>query len=613
MSQEPSKCTGTTLVRPESDFSLSAWQRDPYRLFFPLGLALAWGGVLHWMLYALGVLESYRSVFHSIAQIQGFMTCFAVGFLLTFIPRRTGTSPASSGQVAAAALSPALATAAAWAGHWTLSQAFWLVGAAAVIFFAARRLSVPGVKQRLPPVFFWVPLALLAGAGGAVMVAIVAAKGPQEAPEAWALGRALVLQGFVTGLVVGVGGTMLPTLTRGETPFAAAVSHGGRARVLNVAAAVLFFASFPLEAIGWPRLGYALRASMSWLALAIPARLWRPPSVPGLHRRLIWLSAWLVPAGYALVAAAPSLRAAALHVVFIGGFALMALSVSVHVALSHGGRPELLSQRPWQVGAMGVLLLSSVVFRLLAGLDALRLGPWLGMASAAFLAATICWAMLVLPALKSRAEAMVGSRPDGEPKQHTGASAADTVSGGLGRHPLGALTLGSPPPGSDVVALLLECHSRIRSFTALAARLASTSGLAPAEVAQAAASVHRYFTQALPLHARDEEESVLPRLRGRDPEVDRELAEMVREHQSHEKPVGTVVEICAVLAAEPARLRTLASTLEATTAALADHFEAHLEREEKTVFPAIRRLVEPDEQARMVVELRERRRGPAGG
>ncbi len=97
------------------------------------------------------------------------------------------------------------------------------------------------------------------------------------------------------------------------------------------------------------------------------------------------------------------------------------------------------------------------------------------------------------------------------------------------------LTFGPRPPAGDVVDLLLECHTRIRSFTTLAARLASTPGLAAAEVAEAAAGVHRYFTQALPLHARDEEESVLPRLRGRDPEVDRELAEMVHEHRGHEE------------------------------------------------------------------------------
>jgi uncharacterized protein involved in response to NO len=376
-----------------------AWRRDPYRLFFPLGLALAWAGVLHWLLHAMGVLESYRAVFHSIAQIQGFMTCFAVGFLYTFIPRRTGTSPPASWQLATGGLSPILAVAAGGFDLWALAQAFWLVGVTMMILFAVRRVAAPGAEQRLPTVFLWVPLALLAGAAGAVLVAVAAVTGPQEVPALWQLGRGLVMQGLVTGLVVGVGGTMLPTLTRGGDP-PAHPSGGGRAWILQLAMALLFLASFPLEVGGSVRLGFALRAGASWVALAVPARLWKPPSVPGLHRRLIWLAAWLIPAGYALVALMPGLRAAGLHVSFIGGFALMALSVSLHVVLSHGGRPELLARSPWQVRAMGGLLLSSALFRVLVGLDPQRLRLWLGAAAACFLAASIAWAALALPAMR---------------------------------------------------------------------------------------------------------------------------------------------------------------------------------------------------------------------
>ena len=49
--------------------------REPYKLFFPLGVLLAWAGILHWLLHALGVLASYEPVFHSIAQVQGFLLC----------------------------------------------------------------------------------------------------------------------------------------------------------------------------------------------------------------------------------------------------------------------------------------------------------------------------------------------------------------------------------------------------------------------------------------------------------------------------------------------------------------------------------------------------------
>ena len=65
--------------------------------------------------------------------------------------------------------------------------------------------------------------------------------------------------------------------------------------------------------------------------------------------------------------------------------------------------------------------------------------------------------------------------------------------------------LGKPAAPGDAVDLLLECHQRIRAFLDLADRL-GPPGPDPAQaVADAAARVHRYFTLALPLHARDEE------------------------------------------------------------------------------------------------------------
>jgi hypothetical protein len=29
--------------------SAPLWRREPFRLFFPLGVLLAWGGVAHWL------------------------------------------------------------------------------------------------------------------------------------------------------------------------------------------------------------------------------------------------------------------------------------------------------------------------------------------------------------------------------------------------------------------------------------------------------------------------------------------------------------------------------------------------------------------------------------
>jgi uncharacterized protein involved in response to NO len=381
-----------------SEAAVAGLHRDPWRLFFPVAVLLGWAGVLHWLFHGLGVTERYDAVFHATAQIQGFMTCMALGFLFTFIPRRTATAPPSSVVLAAGLTGPIAAALAAWWGHWALAQASWASAIAVVTVFVGRRVLNPDAARRVPGVFLWVPVALLAGVAGAALVAIAAALGPQEEPELWLLGRGLLLQGFVTALVVGVGGTMLPTLTRGE-PGPNVTSRAWTGLLGQATAAIVFLASFPLEIYVDPRLGFAIRALVAGGVLASAARLWRPPSAPGLHRRLIWIAAWLLPLGYLAAAIDPAQRSAALHLVFIGSFALMALSVSLHVALSHGGHPERLTGRPWQAWVLGLSLLAAVVFRCLVGADPARLKVWLVLAAGSFLLATIAWASLVAPAV----------------------------------------------------------------------------------------------------------------------------------------------------------------------------------------------------------------------
>jgi uncharacterized protein involved in response to NO len=374
---------------------------DPWRMFFPLGILLSWAGVLHWLLFAVGATDAYRAVFHATAQIQGFMTSIAVGFLYTFVPRRTGTAPPARAAILAAAAAPVGATILASLDRLALAELVWLGGAAVVTVFVVRRLRSTAGARPVPSVFVWVPVALLSGMVGAVLVAAAVVLDPHEEPAMWQLGRGLLLQGFLSALVIGVGGTLLPTLLRGE-PAPVSISATAGERLAQPVAASLFLASFPIEIYVAPWPGFALRAAVSGGVLAYTARLWRRPSMPGIHRWFIWLSAWLLPSGYLVAAMYPPLRSAALHVVFIGSFGLMAMSVSLHVALSHGGHPERLARASWPTWAMGLLLLAALVFRILAGVDAAHVTRWLGPAAASFLLGTIAWACLAIPAVVHR-------------------------------------------------------------------------------------------------------------------------------------------------------------------------------------------------------------------
>src|SRR5215472_3792738 len=68
---------------------------DPYRIFFPLGIILGAMGVTIWPLYYYGITEGYSGRAHAFVQTDGFLYAFIAGFLLTAIPRFTGTEPPS--------------------------------------------------------------------------------------------------------------------------------------------------------------------------------------------------------------------------------------------------------------------------------------------------------------------------------------------------------------------------------------------------------------------------------------------------------------------------------------------------------------------------------------
>lgn len=166
---------------------------------------------------------------------------------------------------------------------------------------------------------------------------------------------------------------------------------------------------------------------------------------------------------------------------------------------------------------------------------------------------------------------------------------------------------GRTAAAGDAVDLLLECHERIRSFLALARRIAEAGAEEHEAVVEAAERVRRYFSEALPLHARDEDESLLPRLRGRDPGLDAELEAMAREHREHERPLGELVAACEQIARAPGLLPGVAPVLARATAELERHFVAHLGREEAVIFPAVRRLLDGSVDAAIVREIRARR------
>ena len=152
--------------------------------------------------------------------------------------------------------------------------------------------------------------------------------------------------------------------------------------------------------------------------------------------------------------------------------------------------------------------------------------------------------------------------------------------------------------------MLVDCHARIRHFCALGKRLAE--GGPVEQLRDAAGELGRYFGVALPLHVRDEDESVRPRLeRLGDAALSEALATMSAEHHAAEAALVELLDAWRLIAATPDETRCRNTARAA--AWLAEHLERHLRGEEAIIFPALDRLPASDEEA-IVAEMQARRR-----
>jgi len=156
----------------------------------------------------------------------------------------------------------------------------------------------------------------------------------------------------------------------------------------------------------------------------------------------------------------------------------------------------------------------------------------------------------------------------------------------------------------DLVDSLLACHQRIRAFLELGLR--AGQGGEPDQVIDACRRIERYFREAMPLHVADEEESILPRLRGRAAAVDGALATMHEQHAAHEVGLRALIAAASALAAAPDRPGARARLVEAA-AELEAALRPHLELEEAIIVPAIRQLLSAGELADIAREMRARR------
>ncbi len=159
------------------------------------------------------------------------------------------------------------------------------------------------------------------------------------------------------------------------------------------------------------------------------------------------------------------------------------------------------------------------------------------------------------------------------------------------------------PSSADPAAPFYACHERIRRFTGGLARMCALPDLSDPRVPDAAAQAYRYFSEGLPLHALDEDESLGPRLRRVAPACGPLLDELAQGHKEIDACLATLLPLLKSLSEGH---RVPDATFRAAVNLLRDVLIPHIEREEADLFPLCAALSQEDRLA-ITRELQARR------
>ncbi|MDD4932324.1 MAG: NnrS family protein [Methylacidiphilaceae bacterium] len=376
---------------------------EPYRILFPLGLFLGALGVAVWPLFFFwGVAWAPPPISHPRILIEGFVGSFVLGFLGTSVPRLLEVkrlSPWETGAVTVAILAVGLL-------HF-FGVAGWgdgLFGITLLFFLWRLAIRFPSRKDNPPPSFVLALFGVL-GAGTGALVESTERMGLTLSPCLRQLGLLLLYQGLPLLPILGVGAFILPRFyglpSRETLPEARIPTRAWIGRALAaLAAASSLFASFAWEAAGASWRGGLLRAGtvVAYLLFAIPAsrELFARGTVAGCAR----LSLLLSVLGLLLASLSLPLRAAWLHLFFLGGAGLLILTVGARVVLGFSGRGELLAGRYGPLSQAKWWILGAILLRVAADVEPARRDLLLSGASLFWLGALLLWSWAVLPKVR---------------------------------------------------------------------------------------------------------------------------------------------------------------------------------------------------------------------
>ncbi len=374
---------------PDRPSYLQVLCAEPFRVFFVLGWLCSLVGVSHWLWYYLGWIDRYSGFYHGLFQIQGFELAFAAGFLMTAMPRFLETPGTRPWELVLGVLLLLSGAAGLYLGEQPWSLGGLLATLLFLLVFAGRRFVRRGDNP--PPAFVFVALGLGCGLAGTMLLGWPLAEYPD-------LGRRLLEQGLLLGLVMAVGSHLGPRLLYGrrEEPVTQGPVAARRLGAFGLTG-MLLVASFLVEAGGAVEAGRLLRAAVVTGYLLVVVGIWRLPTRRLWHLYLLWLSFWCVPGGLWLGGFFPDHELQALHLTFVGGFGSMTLVIATRVIAAHCGFERCWDQNTWPMITLTLCFALALLTRVTAEFFLDYYFGMLHMAAGFWLIGAVVWGLVFLP------------------------------------------------------------------------------------------------------------------------------------------------------------------------------------------------------------------------
>lgn len=298
--------------------------KEAYRILFLAGSVFAILGISLWLPYTYGLSSFYPRFAH--AQIMYFaaLWAFVAGFMMTAIPKMTGTNPASKFDLAFIFFLLVMQFFVSIEFSTIESLIVYIVQTAFLIQFLVRRFLI---FKKVPfSGFVFMPFAFLQIAVGSWIYF----------KEGY-LPYLLLGEAFIMNLMMGLGSRLIPVLSRMPN----AISPDIQSKLVGVKKgfllALLLNISYWVEVSGNSFYGEVLRLAVISFIMVDQLQLFKKPvrwGVMGIGLKAGMIFILLsIPLSWALEVTPVSSK----HLLYIGGFLLITIMVGTRVMLAHGG------------------------------------------------------------------------------------------------------------------------------------------------------------------------------------------------------------------------------------------------------------------------------------